>query len=404
MIGKELEVVKSYDVYRRLKEARYLKFLSRADVISNIKANEINAITPPSVFVGRYGYPKLSIGPLMAFSDSIADRANSLVGLSIEDIIRVRSSLVRVAYPASAYNVYYSNDRNIINIQELALSDYKSYVDTHIKKISDVLHIDGISQPFGPTVLADRIEIEDIKSNRVIESKTSDTDAKARDIIYELYRSKIDTNKIVELLSTGLLGEKSSRRLVPTRWAITAVDSTVSEINLEKVKEMNPVDHISAYTGYYLGNRWLIFFIPGYYEYESIEAWYPNTRWNSTDKIDIGASYEGFKGRSSYAEIGGCYYAARLATSEKLIKDNIQAKVLILREVHEDYILPVGVWNVREHVRLTLNNDPIILESKSDMLNIIDRYMRLKHDIWIKNSIILRDLFKQNKITDYIKS
>ena len=59
--------------------------------------------------------------------------------------------------------------------------------------------------------------------------------------------------------------------------------------------------------------------------------------------------------------MGGCYYSGRLAVTEKMRLLKKQGAALILREAHEGYTAPVGVWNVREHVRGTLETEPVFL-------------------------------------------
>src|SRR2546428_6629855 len=78
--------------------------------------------------------------------------------------------------------------------------------------------------------------------------------------------------------------------------------------------------------------------------------------------------HEGFEGRTTYASIGGCYYAARLAVGEALARERRQAATEILRETHPGYIKPVGVWNVPEHVREALRHLPHRFPAMADTL------------------------------------
>jgi len=48
----------------------------------------------------------------------------------------------------------------------------------------------------------------------------------------------------------------------------------------------------------------------------------------------------------------------RLAVLEHLSKVHRQAKVFIFREAYPDYILPVGVWQVRENCRNAMKQTP----------------------------------------------
>ena len=139
--------------------------------------------------------------------------------------------------------------------------------------------------------------------------------------------------------------------------------------------------------------------IPGNWEYELVEAWYPNTTWN-TDSPDIAiySSYEPFDGRSKYAEIGGCYYAARLASSELLDKMKVQARVVILREAHPGYIMPVGVWNVREHVREALRKEPLSFGTMKEAFGYVTKIMDIPMPQWIKNSTLLKKAVYQKSL------
>ena len=106
----------------------------------------------------------------------------------------------------------------------------------------------------------------------------------------------------------------------------------------------------------------------------------------------------------AYAEIGGCYYAGRLAITEKLQSLKKQAVALILREVHEGYLMPVGVWNVREHVRETLQTEPELMYTTNDMFNYIQSKLEIKSKDWVFNSRILKDLLQQKRIREYVTS
>jgi len=42
----------------------------------------------------------------------------------------------------------------------------------------------------------------------------------------ELYKSNVEIDHLQKLLSVGTLGLKTQRKMVPTRWSITATDDT----------------------------------------------------------------------------------------------------------------------------------------------------------------------------------
>ena len=101
--------------------------------------------------------------------------------------------------------------------------------------------------------------------------------------------------------------------------------------------------------------------------------------------------HEGNGGRTTYASIGGCYYAARLATSEALLATGRQGGVVVLREVHPGEILPLGVWNVREHVRAALQRPPERFGTLSELSMAIGSTFAIPLERWLKASAVLHD-------------
>ncbi|HXZ24227.1 MAG TPA: hypothetical protein VEH08_05780, partial [Methanomassiliicoccales archaeon] len=209
-------------------------------------------------------------------------------------------------------------------------------------------------------------------------------------------------SKIQKAFSVGAFGIEKNRKLVPTRWSITAVDDILGKTLLQKTKTYNPINEFRVYEWTQLDNRWCIILMPTSWRYELVEAWYPNTAWNPLGKqIDIISSHEFFEGRSEYAEIGGCYYAARLAVNELLEKERRQAGAVILREAHPGYIMPVGVWNVRENVRETLKQKPTLHSSLDDALKQVSTRMDIPIPRWTRASAILADYIRQRRLDDY---
>jgi hypothetical protein len=175
---------------------------------------------------------------------------------------------------------------------------------------------------------------------------------KAARAVSTLYEKGVLISKIQRAFSVGAFGLNDNRRLVPTRWSITAVDSIISKDQMEQIKLFPEINEYRVYESQYLDNRFEVLMIPGAWSYEAMEAWYPGTIWNPSGRHAVMFSdWEGYEGRNKYATIGGCYYAARLAVGELLTRERRQAGVVVLREAHPGYIMPVGVWQVRETVR-----------------------------------------------------
>ncbi len=103
------------------------------------------------------------------------------------------------------------------------------------------------------------------------------------------------------------------------------------------------------------------------------------------------------------AEIGGCYYSARLAVNEYLNREKRQAGAVILRETHPGYLMPVGVWNVRESVRAALKTAPKKFSELKEALNYIARKLEIPIKTWINSSSVLRKEMHQKRVLEFLK-
>jgi len=219
----------------------------------------------------------------------------------------------------------------------------------------------------------------------------------------ELYDKGVLVTKIQRAFSVGAFGLKSNRRMVPTRWSITAVDSILSKDLMEKVKTFPEISEYRVYESCYLDNLFEVIMIPGAWSYEAMEAWYPGTVWNPNGlNVVMFSDWEDYDGRTTYAEIGGCYYAARLAVCELLVKERRQATVIVLREAHPGYIMPVGVWQVRENVRNAMRQKPFTFNTLDEALKFIGSKFQIPLQQWIMRSELLKNALFQKKITDFL--
>ena len=398
---QDMQIVRTGSVYRNMKDPAMMKYYYKFQTLEKVSGTDVYGSSPPDIFIGRFGYPNVYIGPLVPPSSgdtSIMATPEMWVGKSIEEIVGYRSSLIRGMYRTNIHNA--DNGRIEEMITELAIADKFSGVEEKLKhKPTLNMHFDENSQPYGPSAGLKDMRIDNSRANPQLEKAYFDTDMSATRAIIELYGKGVPVSKIQKSLAGGILGYGKNRKFVPTRWSITAVDDTLSKDKLKAVKHNDIIDTIKVYPLVALDNRWLVIVIPGAWEYELVEAWYPNTTWNRENpNIEIYSSYEPFSGRTKYAEIGGCYYAARLASSELLDKLKKQGKVVILREAHPGYIMPMGVWNVREHVREALRGRPVELNSLNELFAYITTKMDIPIADWIKNSTLLTLSLKQKRL------
>ncbi|MDH5199379.1 MAG: hypothetical protein OEW93_00695, partial [Candidatus Bathyarchaeota archaeon] len=162
------------------------------------------------------------------------------------------------------------------------------------------------------------------------------------------------------------------------------------------------INHYEVYESDYLGNRFEVLLVPDAWCYEAYEAWYPRTLWNPSEThVSIVTDWEGHNGRTKYASMGGCYYSGRLAVLEHLSRVRRQAKVFILREAYPDYILPVGVWQVRENVRNAMRQPPLVYDNLDDALGRVMSRLSIPLEQWLAAGFLLRHTLTQRKITEY---
>jgi DNA repair protein NreA len=344
----------------------------------------------PSVFVGHFGYPNVFAGPLGALEErqDIDSPANWL-GKSYADIIELRSLLVRTKQKQSIF----SRDRFTSDIQDLSMAINSPDIEVGFKKKPQLkISFSNFNLPMGPAGMIDSFKVvENPKIPQSVEYIAKD-DLKAAQSAFSLYDKGLDVYKITTILSSGTLGIK--KKLVPTRWSITATDDIIGKSLLSSVREFRQLDDFLVFESERLDNHFVILLMPGAWEFENFEAWA-----QGQNDVMLGEEYEPFEGRKEYAmnQAGG-YYASRLAIIEHLYKMKRQARVLAVREISEGYSVPLGVWQVRENVRSAMARGPIRFQSLAESLQYMKAKLRWPLDRYLKKSRMLA----QKKITDWV--
>ena len=356
-------------------------------------SDSISGTSPPSVFVGSYNYPKVFVGPMVPpihGNTDILDSPENWVGKSLEEIVNFRLNLVR---GIQKIPIYQTDGRYVENLQEVTMSSKPIDSDLIFQKsTSSNISLDGESAPFGP--------IGEIKSSKFftstpvksIEKTFYDRDLNAKDAILDLYNSGIDISKIQKCLSMGMLGKK--RKLVPTRWSITATDDVISKSLMGDVLDNSLIDSCMVFSYEHLGNLFSVVLFPHRWVYEMIEAWYSN------GILGFGSDHENSRGIDHPPAIAGAYFAAKLGVLEYLSKKNIQAGVVILREIRPEYAIPVGVWQVREGIREAMKQTPMIADNFDHALFLASNTMSISKSEWLSHGNIL-SLIRQRTLSEF---
>lgn len=368
-------------------------------------SEDIAGASPPSVFIGRIGYPKVYAGPLVPpVSDdtSLYDMPEQWFGKTMDEIVAFRSLLIRGKHRVHVQQ-FLEAGKIIEKTRELALA--VKPVDSELiltRKPHGSIFLSDEVQPFGPSAPIRDFRLGNTQWDPNMEKAYYDTDLKAVPAVLELYSKGALVTKIQRAFSVGAFGMEKNRRFVPTRWSITAVDDILSKDLIKKVKENPEINETRVYESEYLDNIFEVIMIPNRWSYEAIEAWYPGTVWNPNGKFTVlFGDWEGYEGRRTYAEIGGCYYSARLAICEQLVKERRQATVIVLREARAGYIMPVGVWQVRENVRNAMRTKPYLFNTLEQALSWIATRFQIPLQRWITSSELIKNALFQKRITDY---
>ena len=356
-------------------------------------SDSIDGSSPPSVFVGSYGYPKVGVGPMLPpihGDTTLLDKPEQWLGKSLEEIVNFRLNLVRGVQKTP---VEKTEGRFIESLHEVAMSSRPIDSDLKFHKTTfATTTIDGENPPFGPIGNIKSAKFSTGRAEKTIERAYYDHDLKAQDAVLALYNSGIDISKIQKCFSVGMFGKE--RRLVPTKWSITATDDIISKSLVSQVLEFNLIDSCRVFSHDHLGNMFSIILFPHRWIFEMQEAWHDGS------SIGFGSDIEDARGIDHPPVIAGAYFAAKLGVAEYLVEKNIQAAVIVLREIRPEYAVPVGVWQIREAVRAAMKKEPFIAESFDAGITFASKRMSVSKSEWLSRGTLLK-MLKQKSISEF---
>jgi DNA repair protein NreA len=374
----------------------------------------------PAPFIGRYGYPNVNIGFLSPqFSGDTSyyhsPRLWSKSDFAIGQVANFRSGLVNSRAKASIKKAFDSKNKLLNICQEVGMAKRAVELEANLNKVPN-LQIKSEKEviPFGPGAGVKFARItENTKVDSRVERVVSDTDLKSVKALISLYKKGFEEASLSKILSVGNLGIGKNRKLVPTRWSITATDSTIGNSLVKEVKDLS-VGDFEAYFGGGWGNYYLILMFPEIYSYELFETYLNSSvklgadmnPW-SKDGLMYSTDYEPYLGRKTYAEeTAGGFYTVRLALLEHMKKIKRQGSVLALRFITPEYNVPLGVWVTREASRKSLAAKPIRFASKELMLKYAELFVKKKFgfdvNLLTRESLLLKNMNEQAKLTQFV--
>ena len=370
------------------------------------KISNIDSVSPPSVFIGsKLKYPLMNVGILSPVEgdenawiyDDMKYWANN--NFEIRDVLQLREGLLNSRFKSYAKDV--RMNKNFLGLaKEIAIASKPVDVEIELKntfnigrKPDRVLTGHGINASLKKAKITGNVKV-DRKVDKVIND-----DIKAVEGVNFLYKNSFDEYTLSKILSVGVLGLKKNKRLVPTRWSITATDDMIAKELLKRVKEYKWIESYELFFGEFLGNQYLIILFPNIWNYELFELYLPKSSWNPTNIIKASTDSETYSGRKTYASnTAGGYYATRLPILEYLDREKRQASVFVMRIETPSYWASLGVWVVRESVRKALANRFLKFSSESEILNSALSISKIKYNFDCSQ------ILKQSKLLSQIKN
>jgi DNA repair protein NreA len=394
-------VATANEIKKRL-EHNWIEFLNTNS--AKLASKTLAGATPPSVFIGRHGYPKVKVGPMVPplhGDTTILDKPEMWLGKSLEDIVNYRLSLVR---GVSDINVHITSGRYIESLQELAMASKSAESEALFEKrpIADIEQEKELSEsaPFGPVAPLKSFKTASLSIDKRLEKVYYDKDLHAAEAVVDLYKEGVEVSRIHRVLSVGMLGVQKNRKLVPTRWSISVTDDIISVSLIKSLVSNAQIDFFEVYNYSHLGNYYSIILIPDdVWSFEMKEVWFDNN-----GNLGMGLDFEDARGLDHYPSIAGAYFAARLGVTEHLSKRRRKAAAFILREIHSDYVMPVGVWQVREGIREALKTEKRQFESFEKALSFACMNLSASKEEWIRDSKTFEHKKKQLRMTDFLNN
>ena len=392
--------------HRALCGIRPCPLLMRAKAMARIDdaftGRELVGASPPSVFVGDSGYPKVLAGPLVppvrVDEAPLMERPDLWLNRTIDEILALRFSLVRTKKMIPVDSAA-DPGRELAETQTLALSESAIASEaTLLKRPSFNTVFSNTTLPIGPSAPLESFRLEDNpKVPKVVDKVTSDTDLKAVGGVMDLFDDGIRQEHITRLLSVGILGQKRRRRLVPTKWSITAVDDIVGRRLHKQVTRNRAINDYYVSIDHALGNTVALLFYPSGWQFEAMESWLGGLN------PSIINDYEYGKGRKDYAKyVVGAYYATRLPALEYLVRIRKQSGVIVFMEIDPQQWVPLGVWRFREIAKRALASGVKKFQSMDEATAEIGKHLRNPLHNWLMKGQLYNDFLSQTKLTDFM--
>ena len=375
--------------------------------------SKVDTVSPPSVFIGsKLKYPLVNVGILSPLEHDdhawIYDDAKHWAkeDFQIGEVLNLRNSLLNSRFQSKATDSRL-NKKFVEIAKEIAIAQKPVDVEIELKnrvrldkKDDKVFTRIGMAAPLKEARVTSNVKVH-VKVEKVMNDEI-----KAAEGIEILYKNNFDEYAMSKILSVGVMGLKKNKKLVPTRWSITATDDTLGKHLLNSVRDYKWLENFEMFFGEFMGNQYAIMLFPNVWSFELFELYFPGSSWNPSKEIKASTDFEIFSGRKNYAfNTAGGYYATRLPILEYLNSIRRQASVLVIRLETPTYWASMGVWVVRESVRKALANGVKKFDSREELIEAAKKVSQVKYKFdpsqIMKQSKLLQQIKEERRLQEW---
>lgn len=378
------------------------------------KISRVDSISPPSVFIGsKLKYPLVNVGILSPLNKDenawLYDDAKYWADneLNIEEVIALRNGLLNSRFQAKVSDIRL-NKKFVEVAKDVAISSKQVDIEIELKnKLVVGREKDKVLAPHGMRAGLKNVEVTgNIKVEKKLDKMIND-EVKASEAVEYLYKNEFNEYTLSKILSVGVMGLAKNKKLVPTRWSITATDDILGKSFLNNIRQFPLIEDHELFFGEFMGNQYILLMFPNIWSYELFELYLPNSSWNPGKEIKASSDIEGYHGRKSYAfDTAGGYYASRFAILEYLNSIKKQASVIAIRVETPSYWAAMGVWVVRESVKKALKRR-MKFSSKEELIESVKKIGKIKYNFdfseVLNRSKLLREKREQRNLGEFMK-
>lgn len=369
------------DFYKQIKQ--YQQTLKPTKEIEGIGSAPI---------VGEKNYPLLKIHNV-----STEDKNNSF--FKSGNIVKQEYTEI---FKTKAKNILGSTQESHIRkttqrINEEIIDIYKSKKEIEFNStFQNELKFDKILTNKVSGIMGSKNELESLEATQNTQTskqieKYSEGDTKAREAIINLYKQGKNEHQIIHLLALGVFGIQINKKLVPSRWAITAYDQTIEKHLHKEIIKYNSINKFEVYYYKNKSDTHVNILLPDSYHGEHFEDWEGQIKpdyFNNNNKLS-----------TSEPNNAGGYFATKIALHEHLQKRKKQAAAIMIRVIR-NYDVPLGVVFVRECVRESFKNKIFETTDFKELQEFVKRKFPIHYPHLI-NSKVLLEQRKQKKLNQF---